>query len=542
MTETEIRELETTEVVAPVAEKPPSLGLPQVDQALLFTIEFDDNHVRWSATSRRRGKHSSCQKGLLDFGYGKQKKLQEWFAALQKSLGKYKHEFHVHIAGPEILRRSFLIPVVPKAELESVVRSQARQNFPFDIDKGLFGWRVIDQKEWAGGQKYEVYAQALGEHWHLWLGELFGDWLERISFIGASGQQLEHLLNEIDPEFMSGDSYLIRLRGDLLETGFYHNGHLEFYREVPVESLIETDVAAELQAALGELGATADLERSLQLNDIRIIISDALDYYYGLYGQRQITKVYLSLPTDFRDSALQFAEETVRCEVVDLGAQAQVSKHCALAGVSIDPDQYLPWMSVLPKRKLPSSLINLLPEHLLRRRRETRIVVYALLGLALLVTTLGTLSGLKHLTANVMQTELQQRQVDIATTEQHPILLQLDSFRERIATLEQNLQGYSKQSSADYLTVLKLLSQQSQASLRLNTLELSRRPEPKAVVARVTGEVVGPQERQQGELFAWVAGLNEKPWVRSANVTGKQVNRQMGRERLQFEMELVVQR
>jgi hypothetical protein len=536
--------LQTTDLTSSEAEvaveaAPIPGGLPRIDRALLFTFEFDDKEVRWTATPTRQRKNAPCQQGLLEFGYNDLEKLEEWFAALRDRLGKRKHECHIHISGPEILRRSFLVPVVPKAELEAVVRSQARQNFPFDIDRGLFGWKIVDELEWAGGPKYQIYAQALDEHWHLWLGKLFGDWLAQVSFIGASGQHLEHLLRHNYTDFKSEDSYLIRLRGALLETGFYHHGHLEFFREVPVESLADNQTVAELTAALGEIAQASELERSLQINDIRIIISDALDYYYGLHGQRQIKTIYLSVPTEFQEAAQQFAAEVADCQVVNLCAESEIDKHRALSGLAAVPEDYQVWMSVLPKRQLSPTLVNLLPPQLQRRRRDTRVFVRAILGLLLLVAVMGTMSGLKYLSSEMLAEKLSMRKVDIIEMEQHPILAQLGAYRAQISLLTATLEGYVKAPSDEYLAALKLISQQSRANLYLNSLQLARRAETPGVVLSFSGEIVGPNERQQSELFTYLANLNGQPLVESALVQGTQIERQLGREKLKFDMEVV---
>ncbi|MFH2055577.1 MAG: hypothetical protein ABIJ61_06450 [bacterium] len=542
MTEIELQNLSSIAVEAPQVEERSKPRLPQIKAALLFTFEFDENKVYWSAVPRQRRKRSGWQRGTLDAGYNKLERLQDWFHTLWSIAGKYQHEFHIHVTGSEILRRSFKVPVVPKGELSAVVHSQARQNFPFNIDRGFFGWKVIDQLEWAGGPKYEVYSQALAEHWHSWLGELFGEHLDQVSFIGAGGQQQEQLLLEISPSFRSEDSYLIRLRGDLLETGFYHNGHLEFFREVPVESLADSDVATELQAALGELAPTVEMEHSLQINDIRIIISDALEYYYGLFGQRRIGTVYLSLPSAFEKAAMEFAAGTADCKVVNLCEHLRDNHYLPREIDQNATGGPLEWLSVLPKHKLAASLVNLLPAWIVQRRRAARLFGRSLLGLVLLLIVMGSLSGLKVLGSDVLRDELATRQAEIVRTRQHPILAQLGDFRAQINSLTANLQGYSKLESVDYLQALKLLSTQSREAIRLNSLSLKRQPAGLGMIASISGIVRSANERQEGELFAYVADLSRRPEVVTARVLGKQVDRQLGQQTLKFDLEVVLDR
>lgn len=540
MAELELQQIDNVDNETPQPEVKPQSALPQVDQALLFTFELDENHTYWSAVPHRRRKKAGWQRGTLACGYNDREQLQEWFQRLWLIAGRYKHEFHLHISGSEILRRSFKVPVVPKAELGAVVHSQAHQNFPFDVDRGFFGWKVIDQLEWAGGPKYEVYSQALAEHWHTWLGELFGDRIAQISFIGAGGQQQEQLLSEISAKFSSEDSYLIRLRGELLETGFYHNGHLEFFREVPVESLVDGEVASELQAVLGETAPPVELGRNLQLNDIRIIISDALEYYYGLFGQRRVGTVYLSLPSALEGAAQEFAANTVECEAVNLCERIRTTNLMPLAK---DPDQacdLLDWISVLPKWKLSPSLVNLLPTWITERRRTARQFASALVGLALLVVAMATLSGLKLLSTDVFREELASRRAEIAELQQQPILSQLGNYRAQINALTTNLQGYSKHESGDYLLALKLLSVESREAVRLNSLSLQRQAAGVGMMARISGITRGAADRQESELFAYVAGLNQRPEVVTARVLGKQTERQMGRQTLKFDLETVL--
>ncbi len=174
------------------------------------------------------------------------------------------------------------------------------------------------------------------------------------------------------------------------------------------------------------------------------------------------------------------------------------------------------------------------------RRRDSQMFVRSILGLLLLVVVMGTMSGLKYLTSQIREETLSTRKANIIEMEQDPILTQLGTYRAQISLLTTELASYVKVPSDGYLAALKLISRQSRANVYLNSLQLGRRADTPGVVLGLSGEIVGPNERQQSELFTYLADLNGLPLVASAVVQGTQNERQLGREKLKFDMEVVV--
>jgi hypothetical protein len=534
-----IAEVEKT-TEAPSTQPEPGDLPTRAIRPMLYTFEVDDSQVLWSAVPLSRSKDCHLQHGLAEVGYGQEEGLLDWFEKFRALAGDFKHEIHFQVSGPEILRRTFMVPVVPKRELESVVRRQASKNYPFPIQEGLFGWKIIDQLEWAGGPKYEVYSQALAGHWHDWLAKMLGGLQYRLTFLGSSGQQFEQLLKLHSPDFNAIDSYMIRIKADTIETGFYHRGHLEFYREVPVEALADDETVRSLQQALGDVTTITNLESSLLLNDIRIIISDALDYYYGLYGQRTIGRVFLCLPPEITAKCASFIENSIGVEVIDLCDEKRVQAHCRSAALQCGREQYFRWISVVPKRKLASSLVNVLPRRIKKTQRENVLFRAGVTLLLVVVLLLATVTGFQLISNWNQGREVERLEEEIAMIQGDAVLSTLKDYGRQIAQLTRNLAGYKKENNSALVGGLAVFSQVSREDVRLNKLRLIRRPDSKSLLVELEGEISGPDHRQEGVLFGFLTSLTAHPLVESAAVISKRSEGQFDRTRLVFNLEVRV--
>ena len=447
----------------------------------------------------------------------------------------------MHISGPEMLQRCFLVPVVPKAELAAVVRSQARQTYPFNIDNGLFGWKVIDRVDWADGPKYEIYTQALDKHWYDWLDEMFGSLVNKMTLIVSTGQQLEELLSCTSTSFSTEGSCFIRLKAHVLETGFFHNGHLEFFREAPVESVTEIGLVTGMKEIVGEPSDDDRLQWELLLNDIRISISDALDYYLGQYGQRSIETAYVCLPPELPAMGAEVVQSSIGGQVVDLCEPSRIESHCRWAGVVLDFDDYYRWMSILPKRKVGRTLVNLLPEQVNKQNREKRVFRYSLTALVVVLFTVIMLSGLKWLSINTLDTRLCQQQEFASQIQANPVLALLSDYKQQADILQKNVSNFEKKSSLELVKSLKLLSRLAREEVRLNSVICSFDPTHQIVYLNIKGVVIGPKDRQEAALFSYLADLNKHPLTSSAILTSKDVTTQFGRQNVLFTINLVIE-
>ncbi len=517
-------------------------GMPKADCPMLFVIELGEESLSWTIVSRSRKKNRPMHRGGVELGYGDIDSLSQWFEHFWDAAGDYDHEIHLVVTGPETLERTFVIPAVPKSELAVVVKSQAKKVYPLNIEKGLFGWKVIGKVERATGEKYQIYSLLLGDHWYDWLKKIFGTCMNCVTLITSSGQQFETLLNETESKFKSEDSYLIRLKSNVVETGFFHNGYLEFFREVPVDSLSDDGTVAELRRIVGiEEQAAEDSEpdRDLVVNELRSIIVDALDYYQGQFGQRRINSAYLCMPGIFSDPVTDFVQSTFGTDVVNLCDKERVAAHCKLAGVETASYSYSSWATTFPKRKIGRNLLNLVPETIKSRKKEIGRFRCSWMGLALVLITISVLSGVKMVTTNSINERLLEYRAMIADVESSPTLSTLTERKMWIDELTESYSQIYSESRSSFKAPLQILSHQSADVVRLNSVTIDYGSSGESTV-EIEGEVIGAVDRQEAVLYMYLSNIENHPAVREFELTSKGTSTQFGVKKTSFSLRLVV--
>jgi hypothetical protein len=96
-----------------------------------------------------------------------------------------------------------------------------------------------------------------------------------------------------------------------------------------------------------------------------------------------------------------------------------------------------------------------------------------------------------------------------------------------------------KQSHQSFGTLLVLLSHVSRSNVRLNSVELLTRS-PGETAAFIAGEVVGPRERQEVELYTYLRSLEKQPLVKEIELNGRQIEAYPGGMRIRFAFEVLV--
>ncbi len=518
-----------------------SIGLPDKLEPLLLTFELGENLVLWTAIPRNRKSGKPMFRGAVEIGYGDVGGLAGWFKHFWKRAGEFEHEIRLMISGPEIVQRCLMVPVVPKSELPSVVKSQAKKVYPFEVGKKLYGWKVIDKVEWAGGLKYEIFVQALDEHWCDWLPRLFGDLSSNIVLITSSGQVLENLLGATAEGFEDEDSYLIRLKANVLETALFHKGHLEFFREVPVESLTDAGDFTDLKKLVGveEGHDGSGVSEQLVFDDVTSIIRDALDYYHGQFGQRTVRTVYTCMPPELSEKIGEYAAGTIGDRVVGLSEKGRIAEHSKLSGITTEFQDYARWMSVYPIRKIPSSIVNLLPDRIIRRKKERMLFRYSLIALFLVTVGLISISVFKSLCIRALQATVSENRAVAGDASSDSLLYILSGYEERASALQKNVSLASERMDLSFLVPLRILSNLSRDNVRLNSVDLSPIT-PGEIELKIEGEVIGPKERQEGEFYTYLTDIEKHPAVKEINLKGKNVVNQQGSSKLRFLLQIVV--
>ncbi|MBU1318419.1 MAG: hypothetical protein KKG33_06660 [candidate division Zixibacteria bacterium] len=515
-----------------------SVGLPRSNRSLLLTFELCENMVFWTAVRRKQKKGEHMYRGSVELGYEDIDELAVWFEHFWKAVGDKRHEIHIQVSGPELQQRSFMIPVVPKSELNAVVRSEAKRVFPLEIDKGLFGWKVIGKVDWAGGMKYHVYSLLLGENWILWLTKLFGEHLHGIALVTANGQMYECNLNHKADNFAAEDSYLTRLKLNVVETAFFHEGRLEFYREVPVDSLTDGGTVGDLKRIVGMESNDASPNHGLVSSELKTIMRDAIDYYQGQFGQRSIKTAYISMPSHLSEEIGKFVTTVIGGKVVDLSERSSVREYCRRLKIADDISDCSQWMSIYPCRKINSSIVNLVPKFIMKARQESRIFKYSLVWCLMVLLSVAALTIFKYTSIVSIEKHLIEQQSLVEHVESAPVLQHLSGFEAKTVDLQGHLATLGSSRQSRFRAALVLLSSLSRESVRLNTVNVSDRGTGGSVIG-LTGEVVGPNEKQEAELYMYVSGLRDHPMVEDIKIGSKRTSSQLAVKRTLFSMEVV---
>ncbi len=513
--------------------------------AHLFTFELGAEMSLWSAVPLRGRRNQTFIKDIIPFGYNELDKLADWFAGFWKSVGNANHRVHVHVSGPEILHRCFLIPVVPRSEINAIVRSYAKRVFPFDIDEALFGWKTIAKTEWAGGPKYEIYSQALGSNWNEWLERLFGDLVKNVDLITSTGQHFEYLLGQVSKDFRKLDSYLIRLRGNELETGFFHNGHLEFFREVNIDSLNDGEFIDQMRGIVAGEHTAADAAATIRepvSDEIKTAIGDALDYYHGQFGQRNIQAVYLCFAHDYIPEISAFVEQRLRCQVVNLCESARIEEHQHLSEVCDKTESYQRWVSVFPKRTLSKDLVDLSPASIRSSRREKRYFRYSLTAAVIALLILAAVTAFKMVTVSYLHDRYYELLTAFSPDKATAELDALTATELRLAQLRQNLTAEAPQTDYKFVMPLKLLSQVSREQVRLDGIDLVEAADEQSFSMRITGIVNGSADQQESQLYGYMSTLESHPNVKSVELEYKRTTSQFAHDETHFGMQVVTRR
>ncbi len=515
--------------------------IPQFRQPQLLTFEVGENLLLWTAVPKKR-RGGELLKGAVELGYGDPEGLVSWFQHFRGQIGDSDHEIRLAVSGPEIIERCFMVPVVPKAELPAVIRSNAKNVLPFDVDKGLHGFKIVEKVEWAGGIKYEVFLQALGEHWNDWLLKMFGDLLERVTIVTSCGQMIEYLLRETTEDFFDRDAYVIRIKSDLLETALFHKGHLEFFREVTIDSLAERQYVSSMKKLLDQDDpGDGDIEESMEriVSDVRSLIGDALDYYQGQFGQRKISAVYIAVPPALVEPIASHATRSISDNVIDLNDENRIAIHSKKVGVSIDIEDYSQWMSVIPIRKMKTSVVNILPRDIKERRTTKLVSRYGLISLVFLIAILASFSVVTAFSNRALKQSVEENRLIAGEAGADPVLDALSNFEAKAISLDEYASMARTDRSLPIKTVLVVLSQSAHENVKLNGLEVIADDQLGLKVV-ASGEVMGPLDRQEVEFYAFMTSLEKHHLVKSMELKSKGMQTKSGDTTLHFAFILVV--
>lgn len=516
-----------------------SRRLRELGSSILFTVDLKEQSLNWTAVAKSR-RAVPMLRGSIEIGYTDLDSLSGWMTRFFERLGEIEIDIHLVISGPEMVQRCFRIPKVPRSEIPAVLRSSARKLYPFDLSRSLFGWRISDSVEWAGGLKYEVFSQGLSNEWRDWLIKIFGDRINSVSLITSSGLYLEKIITDLLPGFNESGTLLIRLNGHTAETGIFHEGGLEFYREVTVDSLAEDNTVSDLKRMIGESDSAEDntaASKSEVIASLRSLVGDVLDYYYGQFGQRKIKRVICLVPSEYSDSVTEFAQQSIAAEVINLNTESVIARHSRQAGITSVFSDYPVWISCYPIWKRRDFDINLLPDEV-KSRHSLRIKNrLAASTLVLAVLVMAVMSILKATEVESLESQLATKKANLERLEADPVLPLLSAFESRVQTLKENVKQYVARGVPSIKRPFLALSRNSKETVRLDGVEITRLPS--GFQTNVSGYSVGPNDAQEAEYYTYLRALETDPDIRTVMPGMKKLETQFGREKLGFAHEFV---
>lgn len=339
--------------------------------------------------------------------------LKEAFAAE----GVVAKEITYIIKSSKIAYKEVYTPVLKMAKLKDMIKANASDYFPVNIEEYIITQKIVSQVEMAEGEKQlrvGVYAAAK---------EMIESYYELAKSLGLTVKNLESYSNatvsllskQIGPEV----SVVIQVDDDSSTVNVFRNNVLELQRSVPygknvvVQAVMEEKDLSEEEAE--KLIATERLIHNSFDGDevtesLRYLINSivrVVDYYTSRNNQNAVEKAYLTgvsvdmlglenlFANEFEFSVMQimeFNEVTIAPNLVL--EPKMVSLYIANVGAVIDP-------------------INFVPESVEKEGKKDKSIKYLLLGLAASVVVGGVLILLPFLEGLSLQSDIEDMEEKI---------------------------------------------------------------------------------------------------------------------------------
>ena len=193
--------------------------------------------------------------------------------------GNRRSQVVVSMGATETTFRTFHMPILRKAELDSAIRLEAEKQIPFPIDESILDYRRIAKISAGGRTRYRVALQAATKDKIESILAPFRDRGIKVHHVysahDAIGQLLKHL-PDFDPEASYG---LLNVNQQDSEIAFYRGTSLEF---IHVSNTGSAMVGTGSSVQYEYLGETLASE-----------IQTSLDYYSGQYRTPIFSKIYI---------------------------------------------------------------------------------------------------------------------------------------------------------------------------------------------------------------------------------------------------------
>jgi len=354
---------------------------PSVTQRLGTVISFCiDSHSIQMAAIRHLGK----SRRLVDikkeyFSKDKQDRkarnemiLREVSDFVSKNAG-IGSSIIVTVSGPETAFRTFLMPKLARADLESAIKFEVKKQIPFPFEDCTYDYRPIYSIRQADSSRYKIALQAA-------TSRFIREQLEPFETLGLEVSHVYHTQDVIGeflkhmPGFSEDRNYtLLNIGLRSTEISFYKGTTLEFSHATSVSS-----------AMLGSYPEATRYEYFAEL--ISNEIQTSLDYYAGQYSVSFQDKIFVYGDLAYSQELLNLLNDKSGIALEPL----PVNRLSNLTPRTPEQTDVFPvCLPVLAGAACQSALANLLPREQKAARKEFTISTYGKVAVILVMLALG---------------------------------------------------------------------------------------------------------------------------------------------------------
>ncbi|RKX28731.1 MAG: hypothetical protein DRP47_03595 [Candidatus Zixiibacteriota bacterium] len=420
---------------------------------------------------------------------------------IEKFIGEYRNKgarIVVTLGGNETAFRTFHMPILKKAELDSAVRFEAEKQVPFPLNDSIMDYRRIYKVTGGGKTRYRIALQVATKRT---IEENLALFRKRNIVVhqvyhahDAIGQLLEHL-----SDFDRNSSYtLLNINRQYSEIAFYRGTSLEFFHVTNTgSSMVQKGSGIQLEY-LAETLATE--------------VQTSLDYYSGQYRTPSISKIYLHGDLAYSEEVTALLKTRLRYEFVKfpveqlLFLQNKSSPYLDTAAVCL---------TTLASATCNVRLPNLLPAtdkavNLQRKQnfygRLSLVVITVLLGISWLILR-NNLNTIRESTLEVTR-QVERFRSSKAYHHYNILKSQIAANRAYLSQAEQ---------SKSYLALnLKELSLLTPKEIRLEQFNFNGHDQGKNMIlkGRATSNTIPPEI----VLAEYLEDLNASPFYSEATI------------------------
>ncbi len=413
--------------------------------------------------------------------------------------GGYGTTLVLAVSGPETTFRTFLMPKLGKAELDSAIQFEVKKQIPFPFEDCSYDYRPIYSIEKDGSSSYKIALQAATKRFIHEQIEPFENQGMRISRVyntqDVIGEFLLHL-----PDFTEDKNYtLLNIGIKSTEISFYKGTTLEFSHATTVSS-----------AMLGKFPEGTRYEYFAEM--ISTEIQTSLDYYAGQYAASLHDKIYVYGDLAYSQELLDLLNAKSGIELEPL----PVTGLSNLTPRSEDQtDSYPVCLPVLAASSCQSALANLLPVEHKSAQVEAKYGVYGRVAVAAMFLVMAVSWFAMRSKGGIAEHKLVELNRLVAEFKNSEAFHTYNLVKRQIA-LDQSYLDQIKESPSYLALNLKELSQLTPKPIKL--LYLDYEPKPAEKNMYLHGIVESDEIPPEIILAEFVETLSASPFYEDVSI------------------------